>query len=296
MKHKLYTIILVLLCILVIIFISSAYYFKLKWTGYETKTLWDWMDLLIVPAVLAIGALIYNRNEKKVEQQRAEEHARSEREIAQDNQRETVLQSHLSAMAELMLNYNLVDRKVITIAQARTAGVLNRLDDKRKITLLQFLADAELINAENPVIRLSGSDFSNIKSIHLSLSNVSLEGINFSGCNLNNCTFSRCNCRYVDFTNTDLSETNLFGSDFCGAYLTGTIFSNATIFNADFSKGRPRKASMDPKIAKEITRKAAEEWLEDLNEAIFTRAKYDYSTKWPANFNPQSAGAVNWSD
>src|SRR6185503_17005831 len=116
--------ILVPICIAIVIFISSAYYFKLKWTGYESKTLWDWMDLLIVPAMLAIGGLLYNRSEKRIEQRRAQQHAETEREIARDNQLETVLQTYLSAMTELMLKYEMSDAKVKTIAQARTTGVL----------------------------------------------------------------------------------------------------------------------------------------------------------------------------
>lgn len=30
------------------------------WTGFGDKTAWDWMQLLIVPVVLAVGALLFN--------------------------------------------------------------------------------------------------------------------------------------------------------------------------------------------------------------------------------------------
>ena len=33
-------------------------------TGFETKTLWDWMELLVIPLVLALGAFVLNRSEK----------------------------------------------------------------------------------------------------------------------------------------------------------------------------------------------------------------------------------------
>ena len=29
-------------------------------TGFGDKTAWDWMELLIVPVVLAVGALLFN--------------------------------------------------------------------------------------------------------------------------------------------------------------------------------------------------------------------------------------------
>jgi hypothetical protein len=61
------------------------------WTGFVKKTLWDWMQLLIIPVVLALSALLFNfaitRNERK---------------IAIDNQQENLLQSYLDRMSELL--------------------------------------------------------------------------------------------------------------------------------------------------------------------------------------------------
>src|SRR2546426_1737346 len=54
------------------------------WTGFSKKTLWDWMSLLIVPAVLAIVGIAFNFAI-----------TRNGRNIAQDNQHETLLQSYL---------------------------------------------------------------------------------------------------------------------------------------------------------------------------------------------------------
>ena len=79
---------------------------RAKNTGFETKTLWDWMELLIVPFVLAGGAFYLNRNERETEREvaqvraiedreLAENRAILEREIATDRQREAALQSYL---------------------------------------------------------------------------------------------------------------------------------------------------------------------------------------------------------
>ena len=35
---------------------------RAKNTGFETKTLWDWMELLVIPFVLAGGAFYLNRS------------------------------------------------------------------------------------------------------------------------------------------------------------------------------------------------------------------------------------------
>ena len=37
------------------IVVFGGYHFEWKWTGYPKRTPWDWVDLLIVPVVLALG-------------------------------------------------------------------------------------------------------------------------------------------------------------------------------------------------------------------------------------------------
>lgn len=56
------------------------------------KTLWDWLQLLIVPLVLALGAFWLNQIQKDRDQKAAEQRAQAERAIADDNQREAALQ------------------------------------------------------------------------------------------------------------------------------------------------------------------------------------------------------------
>ena len=49
--------------------------YSLEWTGFGTpvegalgaKTLWDWMDLLLLPMVLAGGALLLNRSGRETD-------------------------------------------------------------------------------------------------------------------------------------------------------------------------------------------------------------------------------------
>ena len=35
------------------------------WTGFKTKTLWDWMNLLIIPVALAVGGSCYLHHRKR---------------------------------------------------------------------------------------------------------------------------------------------------------------------------------------------------------------------------------------
>src|SRR5258706_13159532 len=123
---------------------------KAKNTGFETKTLWDWMQLLIIPLFLAGGAFFLNRSERK-----------TEREIAKDRQQEEALQSYLDRMAELLLKEKLRttrNKEVRNVARTRTLTMLRGLDATRKGFVLRFLQDANLIAKGKNIVNLEGAD------------------------------------------------------------------------------------------------------------------------------------------
>lgn len=155
-----------LLCASIVIVGGSLVFILIKTvlaknTGFETKTLWDWMELLIIPLVLAIGAFYLNRSERAVERQTSEDRAKLEREIATDRQQEAALQAYLDRMAELLLKEKLRNSEndeVQNVARIRTLTVLRGLDAKRKGLVVRFLHEAKLINKQKPIVNLEGSD------------------------------------------------------------------------------------------------------------------------------------------
>src|SRR5215213_625093 len=107
-----FAIILVFLSVLVII----GYHFE--WTGFgdsvrevgknkdlrRAKLLWDWMQLLVVPAALAIGGFwLANRAQKQrdKENEDAREH---EQFLEQQRAQDAALQSYLDQMSHLILD------------------------------------------------------------------------------------------------------------------------------------------------------------------------------------------------
>ncbi len=63
-------------CIVVIallVVIVLAYIFNVNVPGLHGKTLWDWLQLLIIPLVLAVIALLFNRATTRTEQKIAAE-------------------------------------------------------------------------------------------------------------------------------------------------------------------------------------------------------------------------------
>ncbi len=131
------TLLVILLVLIVIIVVG--YLFNWDWTGLSPytsppypkdsyfqrgKTLWDWLQLLIIPAVLAVGGYLFNYTTSKNEQQSTQLRDQTERDIALDNQREAALQADIDKMSELMLAQNLrnssADEEGQNIAQVRT--------------------------------------------------------------------------------------------------------------------------------------------------------------------------------
>ena len=77
----------------------------------HAKTLWDWMDLLLVPVILAAGAAIFtwvtDKRQQEIEERRAraeleaaEQRTEAERATQADRARETALQAFLDRMTD----------------------------------------------------------------------------------------------------------------------------------------------------------------------------------------------------
>src|SRR6266700_7131371 len=185
------------------------------------KTLWDWMQLLIIPVVLALAALLFNLATTRTEQNITAQRYKNDQEIAADKQREDLLQTYLDRMSELLLNNHLrtSDPKdeVRYIARSRTLTVLSRLDAKRKKSLLQFLHESDLINATTDnIVHLDGADLINADLIDANLSGADLNGSNLSGADL-----SRAYLSNAHLTHADLSNASLYGAIMAGANLAG---------------------------------------------------------------------------
>jgi hypothetical protein len=115
-QHWIVGLVIVVTSIVVILLIVAGYWFNWTWTGFgsetsepkqHAKTLWDWLQLLIIPIMLVIGGFWLNRIQNSREQRIAEKRAKTERGIASDNQREAALQEYIDRMSELLLEKKL---------------------------------------------------------------------------------------------------------------------------------------------------------------------------------------------
>jgi hypothetical protein len=84
------------------------------------KTLWDWLQLLIIPLVLAVAALLFNLATTRTEQEIATQRYEQDKSIALDKQREDLLQTYLDRMSELLLKGVSISKLAFcTASQAR---------------------------------------------------------------------------------------------------------------------------------------------------------------------------------
>src|ERR671910_2386541 len=139
------------------------------WTLREFggKSLWDWLQLLIVPVVLSLITVVFAWQQDIRQDQIENKRAKAERELAKERAQDEALQAYLDQMSNLLLQRNLrtseEDSEVRTLARARTLTVLGRLDPSCKTAVMQFLVEADLVqrvDERDPIISLSGADLS----------------------------------------------------------------------------------------------------------------------------------------
>jgi len=270
-QHPVATVLIALLSVVIVLIILSilGYIFNWGWTGLgpyispphpkdsdfqRGKTLWDWLQLLIIPAVLAVAGYVINLTISRSEQEATKQRAQSEQEIADDNQRETALQEYVNKMSELLLDGDLckstVKDEVQKIARVRTLTVLPRLNGKRKGIVLQFLYEAQLINKGGRIVDLSGADLRGADLSFTTLTGADLKGANFwwarffaanlKGADLSHAALINSNLEGADLSGADLSEAEptaaiLNGADLSHANLSGADLSEAILGDADLS-------------------------------------------------------------
>lgn len=310
MKKNIYALFLILsIVFLLLIFIGvwAGWHNRAPaWTGFgETtekgngyvspKSLWDVLSLIITPLFLAIIAFLFSHADKEKELLLTEKHTQTDREIEADRMREASLQAYLDKISELVLEKGLhrlgKDSEVRNIARVKSLTALDQLDGKRRVILLRFLFESDLLNIQNTIVQLNGASLNNAEFYKMDLS-----GINLSGADLQesvllhidlpkscfrNSILSKAKLGFVDLSEADLSNMIAIGASF-----TAVIFSKANLCGAIF-KG------IDPEA---IHNKGIKERSASFEICNFQGAIYDNKTIWPDGFDPIENGAKLTND
>jgi uncharacterized protein YjbI with pentapeptide repeats/drug/metabolite transporter superfamily protein YnfA len=226
------------------------------------KTLWDWLDLLIIPVVLAIGGYLFTRSENRATRTSAEQRAQDE-----------ALQAYLDQIGQMLLDKEKPLRQsneadeVRTLARARTLTVLERLDGDRKGSVARFLYESGLINRDRtttietaPIVNLKKAD---------------LRGAILSRTNLELANLYRADLKRANLRGAVLSQASLFRADLKEADLRGTDMRNTILYFADLEEANLLNAKVTREQleeAKSLDRATMpdgqkyEEWLKSREE------------------------------
>jgi uncharacterized protein YjbI with pentapeptide repeats len=217
-----------LLVVLVLVSLIVAGYW-VSWTGFSghydskgdwhgEKTLWDWMDLLIVPLVLGGGvAWLKWAIDKSQNREAARRQAENQLELEMERSREAALQLYLDQMQDLLQRQELRGSEpgsvIRSLARARTLTALHQLDGVRKGVLLLFMYESGLVVGD-AIVSLRMADLSGCELRFADLTGADLKGANLES---------------ADLSGTILQQTNLSGAYMVEASLVGAILSEANL-------------------------------------------------------------------
>lgn len=204
------------------------------WTGmigktddFEKRTAWDWLQLLIIPAILALGGLWLTAEQERRQQDLVDQRDRIADRIEDQRAQDSMLQSYLDQMSTLLIDKELQSSAPgdpqRLVAGARTITVLRGLDPERKRTVLRFVYEAKLIHKDQGIVDLSGAVLNKA-----SLDEALLENADLSNLHLTT----------ADLTNADLSGADLSGTDLSGAELDGAELDGANLEGAKVEEGQ----------------------------------------------------------
>ena len=249
-----------------------------------SKTLWDWLQLLIVPAILVAVTFAWSATQTRSDNRREDRRIAADRAAAEEARRDATLQAYLDQMSGLMLHERLLTSRpgdgVRAVARTVTLTALRRLDGERKAAVVRFLHEAALVAApsgpsgapgvpgvptdaaapldpaggQDPLVRLSGADLSGADFGDAWLAGADLSGADLTGADLGEATLALTNLNEADLTGADLrnavlSYANLEHVDLRRAQLVGADLTHAwlriaNLTGADLHGANLRRANL----------------------------------------------------
>jgi len=187
--------------------------YQYPWTGFgpvggegisirPQKTLWDWMQLLLMPLVLAIIAFLFTRAQRD-----------RDTKLSSLQRGADALHNYLDYMTRLLVEQDLTDDSLIErasrVAKARTTSLLDQLTGTQKGHLLRFIADSGLLDREGPFLSLERANFQATELEPGLYRNCRLHGVNLDRAVLEHCSFDES-----DLASSTIMDARLEGADF----------------------------------------------------------------------------------
>jgi uncharacterized protein YjbI with pentapeptide repeats len=259
------------------------------------KTLWDFLQLLIVPAILVVIALAFNASQASRERKREDRRIREDRALAESAREDAILDAYFAKISGLMLDRGLkgapgpfnafpkgrqdaAAERVRQVARTVTLETLRRLNGSRKGEVIRFLAESRLLIGKRSdfLVRVSGLPLVR-EGARAHVTDWSIPAIDLKGADL----------RGVDLRGADLVGTTSMEKDrhdyqlIQNADLRGARFDHANLVNIVFgSFGKPQEQSGITDLSgasfNDATIENASFSYSDLRRASFTKATVRY--------------------
>lgn len=244
--------------------------------GFTDKTVWEWLNLLgvlLVPLVIGLGTIgvtwqqsVLSQAQHDNDQKIAAANRQKDIQIADDQQKATILKTYMDGITDLLVNRHLRTSKpndeVSVAARDETLIALQQLDGSRRGSLILFLYEAKLIVGNNPVISLETANLSSAVlqvtispdddpkaaseyaySYGISLDDINLNHVNLVGANLP-AQLERASLEGSNLEGDKLYNTDLIGADLSGADLAGADLSGANLTGANLTQTDLRGADL----------------------------------------------------
>lgn len=312
----------VIIITLLTLFIIMAYVFRWQWTGFFSytsttitaeipgshpsttkitnfhmeKTFWDWMELAIIPIVIAGGLWWLNKQERE-----------SEQKIAADRLKEQALQAYFDRMVQLLkeLLKSKEEAGVRVLARAQTLTALHELDENRKGTLLRFLNEATLIKRyesyeeyEEALQMVPPSSFEEFLIKNLAIINLSQADLSFAHlvgaslvlANLGNANFYKANLIETNLTLVNLYKSNLQEANLSNSTLLVAHLYKANLYRANLTKAKLLAANLYEANLQEANLSEA-----DLSEADLQKVNLHRANLYKADLTGANLEGANLS-
>ena len=199
------------------------------------KTLWDWLQLLIVPAILIGVTFAWSATQTRSDNKREDRRIAADRAAAEEARQDATLNGYIQQMSDLMLNKTLSSSKrgdaVRSVARTVTLTTLRRLDGERKGEVVRFLAEARLIGvnwlALDEATATSAAASAPVKAV------VDLTRADLRDASLMDAALPGVDLPMTDLTGADLTGAWLIDADLGGADLTGADLTGARLDDVD---------------------------------------------------------------
>ena len=241
------------------------------WLGLSDKSPWDFVQLLILPALFVV--LGYFLNDAANERQRHDVAARFQQGVIKD---------YYDVITNLVLEKKLKESKagqpLSDVAKAYTFNVLETVDGSKKRGIVQFLYGLDLIKKEKPIIPFElGSVRGNYDIKRASLAEANLNGMYLWSARLAYADLKRTNFQCSSLVGAQLHFADLKGANLREAILFNALMRGSNLTNADLSESNLIGAKLDTCR---------------LSGAVLKNALYSKTTVWPDGFDPDSQGAI----